>query len=34
VLDGGRIIEEGTHVELVRRRGRYASLFDLHSGAA
>jgi subfamily B ATP-binding cassette protein MsbA len=34
VLEGGRIVEEGTHLELVRRRGRYASFFDLHSGAA
>jgi len=34
VLDGGRIVEEGTHVELVSRRGRYASFFNLHSGAA
>lgn len=34
VLDSGRILEEGTHLELMRRRGHYASLFDLHSGAA
>jgi subfamily B ATP-binding cassette protein MsbA len=34
VLDGGGIAEEGTHLELMRRRGRYASFFDLHSGAA
>ncbi len=34
VLEGGRIVEEGTHLELVRRRGRYSSYFDLHSGAA
>jgi ABC-type multidrug transport system fused ATPase/permease subunit len=34
VLDGGKIVEEGTHLELVRRRGRYASFFNLQSGAA
>ncbi len=34
VLDGGRILEEGTHLGLMRRRGRYASFFDLHTGAA
>lgn len=34
VLDGGRILEEGTHLELMRRGGRYASFFDLQSGAA
>lgn len=30
VLDGGRLIEEGTHAELVAARGLYASLYDLH----
>ena len=34
VLEGGKIVEEGTHLELVRRRGRYASFFNLHTGAA
>jgi subfamily B ATP-binding cassette protein MsbA len=34
VLDGGRIVEDGTHLELVRRRGRYAALFHVQSGAA
>jgi ATP-binding cassette subfamily B protein len=27
VVDGGRIVELGTHEELVRREGRYASLY-------
>jgi subfamily B ATP-binding cassette protein MsbA len=34
VLEGGRIVEDGTHLELVRRHGRYAALFHLQSGAA
>ena len=28
VIDGGRIIEDGTHHDLIRRRGRY---FDLYT---
>lgn len=31
VLAGGRVIEEGTHDELVARGGRYRRLFDLQA---
>jgi ATP-binding cassette subfamily B protein/ATP-binding cassette subfamily B multidrug efflux pump len=32
VVDGGRIVEEGTHDELVRRGGLYAQLWKRQSG--
>jgi ABC-type multidrug transport system fused ATPase/permease subunit len=32
VLDRGRIVEEGTHGELMRRHGLYRELFDLQFG--
>jgi subfamily B ATP-binding cassette protein HlyB/CyaB len=31
-LDHGRLVEDGTHDELVRRGGRYATLYRLQSG--
>jgi ATP-binding cassette subfamily B protein len=32
VMDNGRVVEEGTHAQLLARRGAYASFFDLQSG--
>lgn len=32
VLDGGRIIESGTHAQLLARNGSYASLWRLQTG--
>lgn len=32
-LEGGRVVEHGSHEELVRRRGRYAALHALQSPA-
>jgi ATP-binding cassette, subfamily B, bacterial len=33
VLDGGRLIEQGTHAELIDADGLYAELFTLQAGA-
>ena len=32
VLDGGRIVEEGPHAELLARDGHYAALWRRQSG--
>ncbi len=32
VLEGGRVLEQGTHAELTRRGGRYAELFEMQAG--
>ena len=32
VLDKGRIVEEGTHAELLATKGHYASLWARQSG--
>ncbi len=34
VLDRGRIVEQGTHADLLRRRGLYRELFDLQFASA
>ncbi|WP_327281141.1 hypothetical protein [Streptomyces sp. NBC_01205] len=31
VLDGGRVLEQGAHEELMAAAGLYASLFDLQA---
>lgn len=31
VLDGGQVIEEGTHAELVAKQGKYAKMFELQA---
>ena len=30
-LDGGQIIEEGSHEELMKKGGRYKEIFDIQS---
>ena len=32
-LDGGRVVERGTHEELMHANGRYASVFGLRAAA-
>jgi ABC-type multidrug transport system fused ATPase/permease subunit len=32
VVEGGRIVERGTHKQLLRRRGRYAELYETQFG--
>ena len=32
VLEGGRIIEAGSHAELIALGGRYATLFEMQAG--
>jgi ATP-binding cassette subfamily B protein len=33
VLDGGRIVEQGSHADLLARGGLYAELYELQARA-
>jgi ATP-binding cassette subfamily B protein len=33
VLSGSRLVEVGTHEDLVARGGQYAELYNLHAAA-
>ena len=30
-MENGRIIEQGTHDELIRQKGKYADMFNLQA---
>ncbi len=32
VLDGGQIVEQGSHADLMARGGTYARLYELQAG--
>jgi subfamily B ATP-binding cassette protein MsbA len=34
VIDQGRVVEQGTHQELLARGGTYKRMWDLHTGEA
>ncbi|MFY8093743.1 MAG: metal ABC transporter permease, partial [Niveispirillum sp.] len=33
LLEAGRVVERGTHADLLSRGGRYAALWDLQNGS-
>jgi ATP-binding cassette subfamily B protein len=33
VLDGSRLVEVGSHDELIARRGQYAELYEIQAAA-
>jgi len=33
VMDGAKLVEQGTHEELMARRGQYAELYGIQAAA-